>query len=200
MADLAVAAEPRVPQYGGLRMTAEEYFQLEDDGFKYELVDGVIVMAPAPTPGHQGVAMEIISQIAWFLRDHPVGKLLHETDVQLGPERGGAKLVYRPEVVFFRKERVAGMKERLVGAPDLVVEVISPRSRRMDSETKKDDYERAGVHEYWMIDPQRQAMTFYRLDAGRFVESRPTGDRLASEAVPGFSLDLARVRESFKPW
>ena len=70
----------------------------------------------------------------------------------------------------------------------------------MDSETKKDDYERFGVREYWLIDPQREAMTFWRLTDGKFIEVPASGETFASEAVAGFELDLKRVREAFKPW
>ena len=66
--------------------------------------------------------------------------------------------------------------------------------------TKKDDYERCGVGEYWLIDPERKAMTFYRLRDRRFVRIPARGKSFASQAVPGFVLDLLRVRATFKPW
>lgn len=183
----------------GLRMDAEAFFQLPDDGRRYELVDGVVVMSPSPTPRHQMVMMEVAGQLWAYLREHPCGTAVPEVDVGLGEGPRGGDLVYRPELVFFRRERLPEVPERLVGAPDLVVEIISPDSRRMDTETKKDDYERCGVGEYWLIDPSRRSMTFYRLKDGRFVEVPVKGDRFASEVVEGFSLDLTRVRETFKP-
>ncbi|MBN2562309.1 MAG: Uma2 family endonuclease [Phycisphaerae bacterium] len=109
-------------------------------------------------------------------------------------------MVYKPEILFVRAERLPAMREKIVGGPDLVVEVVSRGSRRMDSETKKQDYERFGVREYWLIDPERTSMAFYRLEEGRFTEVPATGDTFASQAVAGFVLDLARVRETFKPW
>ena len=92
------------------------------------------------------------------------------------------------------------MMRRLIGPPDLAVEVISPDSRRYDTQTKRDDYERCGVREYWIVDPQQKLLTFLRNEAGRFVEVPPQGDSFASEAVEGFVLNLAEVRDSFKPW
>jgi Uma2 family endonuclease len=181
-------------------MSADEFLQIPDDGMFYELIDGVVVMSPSPTPEHQGALMEIALQIGQFLRDHPVGKVFPELDVHLGTGPTGGDLVYRPEVIFVRTERVRKMRKKIFGPPDLVVEVISAGSRRFDAETKKSDYERFGVQEYWLIDPERESMTFYRLQFGRFVEVPPTGDTFASQAVPGFVLDLARVRETFKPW
>ena len=182
------------PLYAGLRMSADEYLQLPDDEFKYELVDGVVVLSPSPEPKHQQVLSEVIYQLKAYLRSHPAGSCYPETDIRLD-----VKLVYRPELVFLRKERVRENWKRIQCAPDLVLEVISPESRRYDAETKKGDYERFGVKEYWLIDPYQQMMLFYRLESGRFVEVQPQGDKLISEAVPGFILDLAAVRSSFEP-
>ena len=197
----AVAVRERTePQHCGLRMTAEEFQQIVDDGYRYELIDGVVIVTPSPTPQHQDVLMDISSQIWSYLGDHPVGKVLPEIDVRLGQGPTGGDLVYRPEVIFIRTERLPQMRERIVGPPDLVVEVISPGSRRYDSETKKSDYERVGVLEYWLIDPLRETLTFYRLQEGRFVEVTPQGDTFASQAVPGFLLDLAQLRKKFRPW
>ncbi len=200
MAEAVIATPNRAAQYGGLRMTAEQYFALEDDGYKYELIDGVVVMSPSPTPRHQAVTVAIVGQLFVYLHDHPVGQVLVETDVQLGEGPTGRDLVYRPELVFIATERLPEMRDRLVGPPDVVVEIVSPTSRRMDAETKKEDYERIGVREYWLFDPERNAMTFYRLEGDRFVEAAFSDDAYVSQAVPGFTLDLKRVRESFKPW
>ena len=144
--------------------------------------------------------MEIAVQLGIFLREHAIGKVFAEIDVHLGEGPTGGDLVYRPEVVFVRAERLPAMQDKIFGGPDLVVEVISRGSRRMDSETKKNDYERFSVREYWLIDPEREAMTFYRLDENRFVEVPLAGTTFVSQAVPGFELDLHRVREAFKPW
>lgn len=184
-------------QYRGLRMTADEFFDLPEDGCSYELVQGVVVMSPIPTPRHQAVAMEIVAQIVLYLRQHPVGQMLAEIDVHLGRDASGRDFVYRPEIVFLRAERWAEVGDRITGAPDLVVEVVSRGSWRFDSETKKDDFERFGVGEYWLIDPERGAMVFYRSDQGRFVEAEVDGDTFRSQAVPGFVLDIRRVRETF---
>ncbi len=182
------------PQYAGLRMTAAEYFRLPDDGYAYELVNGVLLMSPSPRPRHQRVLVEVSSQLASFLRDNPVGVVLVESDIEF--ERG---FVYRPDVCFFRTGRVKGDPDHLRGAPDLAVEIVSPQSRRYDSETKRADYERFGVLEYWLIDPKRESMTFLRLSEGRYVEVPPEGDSFRSTAVPGFTLALAAVRDSWRP-
>jgi Uma2 family endonuclease len=183
--------------YHGLRMTADEYFQLgETEGF-YELIDGMVVMSPSPTPRHQMVAARLLTQIGVFLENHPVGEVFFEVDVHLQRAPRGGDLVYRPDIVFVRSERVARNLDRIAEPPDLIVEIASESSRRYDQETKKADYERFGVLEFWLIDPEEDAMTFYRLRKGRYVETVPEGDFLSSEAIPGFVLDVARMRRAF---
>lgn len=181
----------------GLRMSAEEFLAIPDDGFNYELVSGVVVMSPSPIPRHQAVAGEIFTQIALFLRSNPVGQVLAEIDVFLGRDEAGRDLVYKPEVVFLTDEQWARVGDRIAEPPAVTVEVISRGSRQLDTKTKKQDYERFGVREYWLIDPERRTMTFYRLQDGRYVEAAPADQKFASQAIPGFSLDLAEIAELF---
>lgn len=200
MVDTAISNGVREARYYGLRMTAKEYFDLEDDGFLYELVDGVVCMSPSPSPVHQALMAEITTQLGIHLRSAPVGRVFPEVDVHLGRASSGADLVYRPDIVFVRTEQLSEIGDHISGPPDMVAEIVSSGSRRYDTETKKNDYERCGVREYWLIDPEREVMTFYRLRDGKFAEVAPSDDLLNSEVVPGFALDLARVREAFKPW
>ena len=195
-----VATDDIAAPYGGVRMTAEQFFRLPDDGQYYELVNGVVIVTPSPLPGHQWVSGELFGQLFIYLKRNPVGKVFQETDIHLGTSPSGEDLIYKPEVVYYSAARVSKMMRRLIGPPDLAVEVISPDSRRYDTQTKRDDYERCGVREYWIVDPQQKLLTFLRNEAGRFVEVPPQGDSFASEAVEGFVLNLAEVRDSFKPW
>lgn len=190
-------AGPVSAEYAGLRMTADDYFDVLDEGQRYELVNGVVMMSTSPSRSHQAAALEIAKQIAVYLDDHPIGQVLMDIGVDLGRGPEG-DLVYRPDIVFLRSELLAGLGERIRGVvPDLIVEVISPMYRRYDTETKKDDYERVGIHEYWVIDPQRREMHFWRHVSNRYQDVTPSGDAFSSTAVPGFTLDLLRVRRSF---
>ncbi|MFQ5490242.1 MAG: Uma2 family endonuclease [Phycisphaerae bacterium] len=180
--------------YRGLRMTARQYLQLEEDEVRYELVDGVVCMSPSPNCAHQQIGAQISCQIGIYLDANPLGHVMHEIDVNLDDD-----LVYRPDVVFVAKGRVSPDANYITGPPDLVVEIISESSRRYDRETKKDDYERCGVGEYWLIDPGLHAMTFYRLVDGKYVEVAPEGNQFASQALPGFRLDLTKIKKGFPP-
>jgi Uma2 family endonuclease len=99
---------PRIPLYDGVRATADEYFALPDDSFQYELIDGVMLTSPSPMPLHQRIAAEIFFQLELFLRSNPVGLVFPETDVRLTQ-----KLVYRPEMVFVRRENLARVAPRI---------------------------------------------------------------------------------------
>ena len=183
-----------VAAYLGLRMTADEYFALGETRERYELVDGLVLMSPSPTPQHQNLIGLIYRLIAAYLDDNPIGQVFLVLDVHLGTGPRGGDLVYRPDVMFLSREKAARVGDRVAETPDLIVEVVSPSSRRFDLETKKADYERAGVAEYWIIDPERGAMTFYRLESGRYGEIKPETDTLNSTVLEGFILDLRRVR------
>lgn len=175
-------------------MGADSYLALSNDGFQYELVDGVVVLSPSPTPKHQSVLAEISYQIMSHLKTHPLGSVFPEVDVRLSDE-----IVYRPELVFIRKDRVAANWRRILQPPDMVVEIVSPDSLRFDAETKRGDYERFGVTEFWLIDPDREDLRFHRLEQATYKLIEAPGAFFASEAVPGFVLNLDEVRRSFRP-
>jgi Uma2 family endonuclease len=183
--------EPCRAGYRGLRRSADEYDQLEEDGYRYELIDGVVCWVPSATPLHQHVIAQLLVRLGSWLGDHPVGEVLLGVDVFLGSGPRGGDLVYRPDLVFIRRDPAVPLPVRIVGAPQLVVEVVFESSRRMDHETKKDDYERHGVEEYWIVDPELREMTFCQLQQGRFVTLTPESGKLASRAIPGFVLDIA---------
>ena len=179
-------------RYRGLRMTAKEYLALPQDGFKYELIDGVVCMSPSANFRHQTIQGRIVGQIDAYLLGNPIGKVAPEADVRLGPD-----LVYRPDVVFVRSDKAVRCGAAVTEVPDLVVEIISPESRSYDSKTKRGDYEATGVGEYWLIDPEQKSFRFLVLRDGAFVEAVPTGDRYAAHVLPGFELDLDLVRRLF---
>lgn len=187
----------RTRSYHGLRLTADQYFALGETTEWYELIDGVVCMSPSPSARHQYVAGAVFAQILAHVEAASAGYVLMELDVHLGQGSKGHDLVYRPDVMFIRKDRLLSLPERIRIPPDLVLEVVSASSAGMDRETKRVDYERAGVSEYWIIDPEERSMTFLRLVDGKYIEVPPTGDSFVSAAVPGFVFQLARVRAAF---
>lgn len=180
------------PCYVGLRMTADEFLALPESPVHYELVDGVVVMSPAASFGHQDIAGEILFQIRSYLEKNPIGRAVTDVDVKLADD-----LVYRPDVVFLTNEKAGRVEVRVTEPPDLVVEIVSPDSRKRDGIAKREDYEAAGVGEYWIIDAEQNTFRFFVLRGDKFVERAEPSDRYVSSILPGFELDLERVRRLF---
>lgn len=176
------------PLYVGLRMTTDEYEKLEDDGFRYEVIDGVVVMAPSPGVDHQDVASEIERQLRNYLIDHPIGRAMREMDVSLDND-----LLYRPDLMFVSIRKLPKRPARVHVVPDMVLEVLSPGTKGLDLTTKRRDYERYGVTEYWIADIPSRKITFLRLGAKGYTAIPVRGDKFASKAIPGFTLDIALV-------
>lgn len=188
----AIAPQHDHARYDGWRLSADDYLALPPDGFRYELIDGVVRMSPSASFTHQLIAAEILIQIGAYLTKHPIGVATMEVDIKLADG-----CVYRPDVVFLNSEKASRCGVHVTEPPDLIVEVISVESRIDDTETKRGRYEAAGVGEYWLIDPAREELTFLQHVAGRYVEMTPSQDGFDSSAIPGFRLDLSRIRRLF---
>ncbi len=187
-----MSAAPKWPRecgYAGLRMTAWEYLALGETAERYELIDGVVCMSPAPTPRHQKLIRAILRQLESFVDSNPGFDFFQDSDVVFSP-----KVVYEPDVSCYRPGRVPAMPRQLTEVPDLVIEVLSPGSRAFDLTTKKDDYERFGVGEYWAIDPADARVRCYKRDGEILIEVPVRGHTLASTGLPGFVLDLVPLR------
>lgn len=184
--------------YHGLCMSADEYLNLKDDGCRYELIHGVVTRSPSPTAIHQRIVMTLSLLLGPHVSQNKLGEILCDIDVpiMLGP--GDEETVYRPDLIFVRVDRAAANRRRITEPPALVVEVVSPSTRSLDCITKKQDYERAGIEEYWIIDPDKNDLKFYGLSEGTYRELPVDGDRFTSHVVEGFSLDLARIRRAYQ--
>lgn len=188
-----MSAAPRYPRdlgYAGLRMSADEYLALGETQDRYELIDGIVVMmSPSPFASHNEIAAEIVYQLKSFADRSGGVRIFPETDV-----RFSANTIYKPDISVYRSERLPAKVQRLDLPPDLVVEVLSTGTQALDLITKRDDYERFGVGEYWAVDPKSGDVRCWRRHAQRLLEASPTGDALECAVLPGMVLDLARVR------
>jgi Uma2 family endonuclease len=176
--------------YAGLRMTASEYLALGETAERTELIDGVVCMSPRPTTRHQAALSLVQFQLELFVRSSPGFRYFPDVDLELGPST-----VYAPDLVCYRPGRVTGFPGALTEAPDLIVEVLSPGTKAFDLTTKKDDYERFGVGEYWAVDPGDGRVRCYCRQETLLVEAPVSGDTLASTALPGFTLDIRPLRD-----
>lgn len=179
--------------YRGLRMTADAYLELADDGQRYELIDRVICLSPSPSFRHQRIITEIAFDIRRHISESGNGAVVVEIDVKLSND-----LVYRPNLIYLCESKASQCDDHVKVVPDVVVEVVLPDSGPMDRQTKRNDYERFGVGEYWLIDPIAKSFEFWQLHDGTFVTVDAADDAFDSETIPGFQLKLAPIRALFE--
>ncbi len=176
------------------KLTYEDYLLFPEDGLRHELIDGEHFVSPAPSRKHQRAVLNLSIDVGGFLRDHPVGELLPAPfDVVLSIHD-----VVQPDLLFTsnaRAEILTGKDAK--GAPDLVIEILSESTRKVDETRKLRLYERAGVLEHWMFDPDRETARIYRRDGDRFVLIRElsaaAGDVLETPLIPGLVIPLVKV-------
>ena len=148
-----------------------------------------------PTEGHQNIVIYLVALLRGYVNQLNLGRVLVAPfQVRLWPD-GPAR---EPDVLFIGRDKLPlTHPTRFEGAPDLVIEVVSPSSLTHDRITKFREYEQAGVLEYWIIDPrphQQQADCYRRDDEGHFVPVPPdAGGVFWSRAVPGFRIPVSRL-------
>ncbi|HYO15786.1 MAG TPA: Uma2 family endonuclease, partial [Thermoanaerobaculia bacterium] len=172
--------------------TYEDYLLLPDDGQRYEVLYGVLHVTPAPRPKHQRGVARLHLRLGSFVESNRLGEVLFAPlDVRLP---AGISNPVEPDILFFRHGNRPGEEGSFFeGVPDLVAEVLSPRTRRRDRTIKLKAYQEAGVPEYWMVDPDARTVEVYVLKNGRYVElcRGGMGDVVWSAVVPGFRLKVA---------
>jgi Uma2 family endonuclease len=169
--------------------------RLPESNLPTEIWDGHLVMAPAPIPSHQIISSRIEDALRRWVSRRRLGLVLDApVDVVLAP-----KLVYQPDVFFISKQRLHLITDRIQGAPDLVVEIVSSGRRKHDYKDKKDNYEAHGVKEYWIIDPDKEHVEVWWLNEEKFFEllGRYAGkQQAASKLLPGFKVRVDRILEN----
>jgi Uma2 family endonuclease len=147
------------PEQG--QWTYEDYLRLPDDGNRYEIIEGVLYMVNAPGYDHQYAVSELHLQMGGFVKANGLGVVLTAPfEIHLSETTRPVQ----PDVLFIATERKPEPGARFFeGAPDLVVEILSPNSIRLDRLVKFDAYERAGAREYWIVDPGTHSIEVYTL-------------------------------------
>lgn len=169
--------------------TIEEFLAWEDENVWAEWVDGKVIRMAAVTFGHQDIVRFLLALLSLHIEAHDLGWVTTAPYAMHLPSR---QRVREPDLLFVSRERLARRKDLyLDGAADVVVEVVSPESRKRDRVEKVIDYEAEGVREYWLIDPRHRQVELRRLDQdGRYQLVEPAEGFLVSEAVPGFRLRI----------
>ena len=174
------------------RLSVAEYFKKPETMRPMELVYGVVREPPAPRYGHQSLLTHLAALMNVYVREHQLGEVcVAPVDVVLD-ERAG--LVVQPDIIFVAGDRLSIVRDRVFGPPDLVVEVLSPRTAKRDRTTKLAWYGRYGVRECWLVDVRHRSIEVVELQAG--AERRRTfsgGELLQSSVLPGWAIPVEGI-------
>jgi Uma2 family endonuclease len=177
--------------------TYEDYRRLPDDGWRYEVLRGALHMAPAPSLPHQRAVWNFGPILRSFVRERDLGTVLGAPADILLP--GALANPVQPDVFFISKERLGIIHENQIeGAPDLVLEVLSPSNWLTDRREKFEIYAEAGVREYWIADPKNRTVEVFVLRDDRTYEllgNFGQGERARSEILPGFEPAIDDIFE-----
>lgn len=179
-----------------VQFTYDDYLLFPDDGKRHEVIDGEHYMTPSPSERHQRIAINLSGTLWQYLTARPIGRayaapfdvVLSQTDV------------VQPDLLFVASARMSILTARNVqGAPDLIVEILSDTTRRTDEIIKRKLYERFGVQEYWIVDPELETIKVYRITGQGYQRvaelGREAGDTLSTPLLPDLSLPLSKIFE-----
>jgi len=173
-------------------VTYEMYANMEDDGNRYEVIDGVLeAMSPSPTATHQSILVELLDALRQTCKSDylvyvaPLDVILSDTNV------------VQPDALMIHRGRQSIVTARgIEGAPDLVAEILSLYSRKRDRLRKMAAYEKHGVPEYWIVDPEARTLERYRLnedDKYEMTDVFEGDEQVASDKLPCVSFAVSRL-------
>jgi Uma2 family endonuclease len=173
-------------------LTVHDYRELPEGPPYYQLIEGDLHMAPSPDLFHQDILLNIAVLIRSFLDRRPIGSVhIAPSDVHLSELN-----VYQPDLYFVSKIRQSFLsKQGFEGAPDLVVEILSPKTSRFDKGIKREVYARSGVQELWIVDPELRHILIYHLTKSANAPVLTCTDKEQFEALslPGLIIQVEKV-------
>ncbi|HFE65168.1 MAG TPA: Uma2 family endonuclease [Caldithrix sp.] len=171
--------------------TYQDYLRLDDDK-RYEIINGELIMTPSPLSVHQRILVELTSLFHVFVRGKNLGTVFcAPTDVVFSE-----KNIFQPDILFISKENQKIIKEKNIeGAPDLIVEILSPSTALNDLTIKKDVYQESGVKELWYVSPDEKSVVIYQNSEKGFKQlATGKGDeKVQSKLLEDFSVQLKEL-------
>jgi Uma2 family endonuclease len=195
MGSVSDSGVARRSEGSGVKLTYEDLVLFPDDGKRHEIIDGEHYVTASPNTKHQRISMNLSIRLGTVVQTQRLGQLFAAPFDVLFSDFD----VVVPDLVYVSSARLSEVitTAHVRGVPDLIVEIGSPSTRKRDETIKRRLYERAGVAEYWVVDPELDEIKVYRLADGRFVRgavlSLEQGDVLVSPLFPGFELPLAEI-------
>lgn len=187
-AEIAPVAEFYPPQG---QWTERDYFALPDTNRYVELSEGRLTMPPHPTRSHQVAVLELAVRLRAFVRERDLGEVhIAPLPVRLWPGK-----IREPDILFLSKAHADRAGEKVYGVPDLVVEVVSPETEQADRGEKYFEYSKAGVREYWLVDPYERKIEVYALreNVYHLTERFKSGEVVRSEFLSGFEMNVDEI-------
>lgn len=185
------AAQAWPPEQG--QWTYEDWLRLPDDGFRYEVIDGVMYMSPPPSFRHQSTVTELARQMGNYVVEHKLGQVVV---APCGVRLPDQPVPVQPDIFFVKAERLHIVGEDYIeGTPDLVVEVLSPSNWLYDRREKFQAYQAARVAEYWIVDYRAKTIEVFVLEAGTYtlIGQFEVGQTVASRILAGFEIKVDEV-------
>ena len=175
-----------------IKFTYKDYKSLpESETGRYELLEGELIMVPSPNFEHQRISRNLEFILHSFVQEKNLGTIIDAPfDVHLGED------VVQPDILFVSKAHSEIIKEEeILGAPDLVIEILSLATAERDQTYKKTLYARNGVKEYWIVDPEAKTIEVMTLGGAGFESSGIYGKtkNLKSSMFPGLTINLSEV-------
>jgi len=175
------------------KLTYEEFCRLPESVLPHELIDGELRMSAGPNRKHQEVLGNIHDPVRRHARERRLGRVaMAPIDVVLDPSR---PLVLQPDLVFVSQSRIRIIRDRVDGAPDLVVEIFSGSGAVFDRTEKAALYAQYGVREYWLVGPEAETVEVRRLEPHGYetIGVYRRGDTLFSDMLPDLRLTVDEV-------
>lgn len=177
-----------------IKLTYADYLLYPANGKQLQLIEGEFIMSPAPKTYHQAISRNLLVILHSYVTQYKLGEVYDApTDVVFSDAD-----VTQPDILFVSKERLKIItKDNIKGAPDLVIEILSEKTRKLDVEVKRRLYARHGVKEYWIVDPDKKTVDVLTLSRSGYIRYGlyKKGHTLASPILPGLNI---KVLEIFK--
>ena len=170
------------------KWTYDDLAAMPEDNVVREILDGELVVAASPVTKHQRIVRRLLYEIEHYLRSHPIGEVfVSPFDTVFAIDN-----VCSPDILFVSNERSSIITAKNIqGAPDFVVEVLSEGTWRNDEIRKRGIYERFGVDEYWIVDPEIDTVRIHRRQGRALVLVASAKDVLTTPIFPGLTLEVA---------
>ena len=171
--------------------TEADYFRLPETNRIIELSEGRLIITPSPTTQHQ----RIVLKLSYLLFDHVSSYNLGELIIAPMDTKLWEGKIRQPDIAFMSNDHLDRITEQLWGVPDLVVEILSEGTARVDKEDKYLEYQRAGVQEYWIVDPFNQSIEIYALENGTYeiFGKWGLGEIAKSKLLDGFKVSVDSI-------